>query len=114
MFDTQEELLRQIRLGEDTSLEFKAVRFRGANVSTPKRDELADEIAAIANTHDGVLVLGVDDKTRDIIGIPIGHLEAVERFIFEICNDSVEPPVLFRSFRMELADSAGLLQRGQA
>ena len=110
MFDTQEELLRQIRLGEDTSLEFKAVRFRGANVSTPKRDELADEIAAIANTHDGVLVLGVDDKTRDIIGIPIGHLEAVERFIFEICSDSVEPPVLFRSFRMELADGAGVLQ----
>ena len=110
MFDTQEGLLRQIRLGEDTSLEFKAVRFRGANVSTPKRDELADEIAAIANTHDGVLVLGVDDKTRDIIGIPIGHLEAVERFIFEICTDSVEPPVLFRSFRMELADSGGVLQ----
>ncbi len=55
MFDTQEELLRQIRLGEDTSLEFKDVRFRGARVSAPKRNELADEIAAMANTHDGVL-----------------------------------------------------------
>ena len=71
MFNSPDELLHKIRLGEDTSLELKAVRFRGDRVSGPRRDELADELAAIANTHDGVIVLGVDDKTRDIIGIPI-------------------------------------------
>ncbi|WP_246041625.1 AlbA family DNA-binding domain-containing protein [Desulfoglaeba alkanexedens] len=70
MFDSPEELLRKIRLGEDTSLELKTVRFRGDRISEPKRDDLADELAAIANTHDGVIVLGVDDKTRDIDGIP--------------------------------------------
>jgi len=77
-------------------------------VSAPKRDELADEIGAIANTHDGVLVLGVDDKTRDILGIPVERLEAVERYVFEICNDSIHPPVSFRSFRMELPDAEGV------
>lgn len=110
MFDSPEELLRKIRLGEDTSLELKALRFRGDRVSEPRRDDLADELAAIANTHDGVLVLGVDDKTRDILGIPVERLEAVERYVYEICNESIEPPVIFRSFRMELPDGAGVPQ----
>jgi predicted HTH transcriptional regulator len=110
MFDSPEELLRKIRLGEDSSLELKAVGFKGDRVSEPKRDDLADEIAAMANTRDGVLVFGVDDKTRDISGIPIERLEAVERYVYEICNDSVKPPVSFRSFRMELPDSTGALR----
>lgn len=110
MFDSPEELLRKIRLGEDTSLELKAVRFRGDRVSEPRRDDLADELAAIANTHDGVLVLGVDDIARDILGIPADRLDAVERYVYEICNESIRPPVVFRSFRMELPDSAGVSQ----
>jgi ATP-dependent DNA helicase RecG len=110
MFDSPEELLQKIRLGEDTSLELKTIRFRGNRVAEPRRDELADELAAIANTHEGVLVLGVDDKTRDIGGIPVDRLEAVERYVYEICNESIKPPVLFRSFRMQLPDNAGALQ----
>lgn len=110
MFDGPEELLKKIRLGEDTSIEFKTVRFKGGNVSEPKRNDLADEFAAIANTHDGVVVFGVDDKTRDIDGIPVDRLEALERYAFEICNESIKPPVAFRSFRMMLPDANGELQ----
>ena len=110
MFDSPEELLQKIRLCEDTSLELKAVQFRGNLVSEPKRDDLADELAAVANTHDGVLVLGVDDKTHDIIGIPKDRLEVVERYVYEICNESIKPSLLFLSFRMQLPDSAGDLQ----
>jgi predicted HTH transcriptional regulator len=110
MFDSPEDLLKKIRLGEDTSLELKVVRFRGDRVAEPKRDDLADDVAAIANTHEGVLVLGVDDKTRDIDGIEIDRLEAVERYIYEICNESIKPPVLFRSFRIQIPDSTGVLR----
>ena len=110
MYDSPEELLRQIRLGEDTTLELKSVRFRGDRVSDPQKDSLSDEIAAMANTHDGVLVLGVDDKTRDIDGIPVDKLESVERHVFEACTDSIKPPVMFRSFRIELPDSTGALK----
>ncbi len=110
MFDSPEELLRKIRLGEDTSLELKTVRFRGSKISEPKRDDLADEVAAIANTHDGVLVFGVDNKSRDIVGVPVELLEDVERYVFEICNESIRPPVIFRSFRMELPDSSGRMK----
>jgi predicted HTH transcriptional regulator len=108
MYDSAEELIRKIRLGEDTSLELKAVTFRGDRVAAPERDDLADRIACMANTADGVLVLGVDDKTRDILGMPLERLEMMERFVFEICNDSIRPPVAFRTLRMELPDATGV------
>jgi len=110
MYDSAEELLRKIRLGEDTSLELKSVTFRGDKVAAPKRDDLADEIAAIANATEGVLILGVDDKTHEIEGIPVERLESLERYVFEICNDSIKEPVLFRSYRIELPDSSGNLR----
>lgn len=107
MFDSPEELLRKIRLGEDSLLELKTVIFSGERVVSPKRDELADEIAAIANTRGGVIVFGVDDKTRDIVGVPIESLDVLERLVFEVCNDSIDPPVLFQTIRMELPDESG-------
>ena len=110
MYDSPEELLRKIRLGEDTSLEYKAVQFRGNRITDPKRDDLADEIAAIANTANSMLVLGVDDKTREILGVPLEQLDFVERFVYEICNDSIRPPAVFRTFRMEVPDSTGTLR----
>ena len=110
MFNSPGELLRKIRLGEDNSLELKEVVFKGERITGPSRDKLANELSSIANTGDCVVVLGVDDKTRDIIGIPADRIEAVERYIYEICNDIITPPVFFRSFRMELPDSTGILQ----
>ncbi len=110
MFNSTNELLRRINLGEDTSLEFKEIRFRGDRISGPGRDDLADELAAIANTHDGAIVLGVDDRTRAIVGIPEDRLDAVERYVYEVCNESITPPLPFRSFRMSLPDVTGEMQ----
>lgn len=110
MFEGTEELLQKIRLGEDTSLELKTVRFRGNKIAGPSRDDLSDEIAAIANTFAGVLLLGVDDKTKEIVGIPIDQLDTLERYIFEICEQSIKPPVVFHAFRIALPDNTGSLQ----
>lgn len=110
MYDSTTELLRKIRLGEDSTLELKAVRFRGGHVDAPRRESLANELAAIANTVGGVLVLGVDDRSRDILGIPLTHLDVLEQFLYEICNQSIEPPLPYRSYRIELPDETGALQ----
>lgn len=110
MFDSPDELLAKIRLGEDSSFEMKAVVFKGTNVSGPRRDDLADELAAMANTADGLCLLGVDDRSRDILGIPLERLDAVETFVREVCNDSVEPPLTVRITRLELPDTLGTPQ----
>ncbi len=91
MLEGRRELLDKIRLGEDSFLECKEVRFTGDRCSEPRRDALADELAAFANSRGGVLVLGVEDRTREILGIPVHRLDVAERFVHEICHDSVEP-----------------------
>ena len=94
MFETTKDLLDKIRLGEDSVLELKEVRFAGERVNAPLRDSLADELAGFANGRGGVCVLGVEDGTRQIVGIPLDRMDVVESFVREICNDSVEPPLL--------------------
>ena len=107
MFDLKEELLDKIHLGEDSVLELKSLRFRGSKIVGPTRENLADELAAFANANDGVLLLGVDDKTREIEGIPIEKLDAAENYVREICNDSVNPPLSIKIVRLMLPDKSG-------
>ena len=59
---SDEEIGRQLRLGEDSSWEFKAVEFAGSRPTSPRRDDWADEIAAFANSSGGVLLCGVTDE----------------------------------------------------
>ena len=93
MYDTIDELLLQITLGEDSFLELKDLRYKGNQVHDPHRNSMADELAAMANTADSTLVLGVDDKSKAIIGIPEDNLDAVETWLRGICNDLVIPPL---------------------
>lgn len=107
MFDSPKELLDKIRLGEDSLLELKEVRFAGERVSGPHRDSLADELAAFANSHSGVCVLGVEDGTREIVGVPLDKLDVVEAFVREVCTQSVEPPLAPLIERLWLPASTG-------
>ncbi len=106
MFDSPKELLDRIRLGEDSALELKDVRFTGDRVHAPSRDSLADELAAFANGRGGVLVLGVD-QTREIVGIPADKLDAVESLVREVCNDSIKPPLAPFIERLSLPSTTG-------
>lgn len=109
MVDGIENLLRQIRLGEDSALEFKRVMVAGHRVTDPDRRDFADEVAAFANGRGGMVLLGIDDGTREVIGIPIDRLDAVEAWLRDICNDSIKPPVDAEIRKSELPNSAGEL-----
>lgn len=93
MYENTADLLKQIALGEDSVLELKALEFRGDRVVGPHKDGMADELAAMANTATGIVVLGVDDKSREILGIPPEKIDSVESWIRSICNDSITPPL---------------------
>lgn len=96
MFDTTDDLLKQIRLGEDSALGLKDLKYKGALVNEPHRNSMADELAAMANTGNGVFVLGVDDSSRTIIGIPADKLDVVETWVRNICNDLITPQLFCR------------------
>ena len=93
MFDSRKEILDRIRLGEAAFLELKEVRFAGGKVRGPRRDDLANEIAAFANGRGGVCLLGVADDPREIVGIPEDRIGAVVAFAREVCTESIEPPL---------------------
>ena len=111
MFNTNAELLRQIQLGEDSLLECKQIFFRQDKVDGPRAEKMADEISAMSNAAGGVMVLGVDDKSREIVGIDAARLELTETWLREILETRLEPPLqAYTLRRIELPDRSGVLQ----
>lgn len=87
-----EEIRRQLRLGEDSRWEFKEVRFAGNVPKQPSRDDFADELAAFANTEGGVLLCGVTDA-GDVVGMSREQMDELERLLVEVCTDAIKPPI---------------------
>lgn len=105
MLTSATDLLEQIVAGEDPSLELKEVGFRGATVSDPSRNQLADELAAFANARGGALVLGFDGGSKDVVGIPLANLDTVEQHVIEVCHDSIDPPLDVTTQKLSIPDS---------
>ena len=93
MFDSLSKLTEKIHLGEDSTIEFKR--------ELPRRDSLADEIAAFANARGGVILIGVDDH-GDIVGLDQHNLDQTEKTVVEICRDSIEPQVSIFTEKLQL------------
>lgn len=106
-----EDWLNRIRLGEDSTLELKRVVMRNdTSVSGPHPDGLADELAAMANTQGGTLILGIDDKTRQVLGITHAALASVETWLAEICQTRIQPALDIVTQHIELPDESGQLR----
>ena len=110
MRSTTERLLREIHVGGDGPTELTPVVFAGQKVRTPSRDALADGLAAFANSRGGVLVLGVHDRSREIVGIPRERLDEVVTFVGETVCERIEPPPDVVVERMEVPDTGGRLR----
>ena len=102
-------LARRLRLRDDSPLELKRVLLSGRRVTSPGQNEFADQLAAFANSQGGTLVMGVDDATHEVLGIPLDSLDAVECWVREICNDSVKPSLDVDILKLELSDASGTL-----
>jgi len=98
------DLERMIRLGDSSSLELKRVLVQGSKVVGPRWAAMADTVAGMANSKGGTIVLGVDDRTREVLGIPLARLDIVERWMAEICLDALNPPLNATIRRLELPD----------
>ncbi len=103
------ELLYHIRLGEDSSIEFKAVRVEGNKVKAPHKDSLALEIAAFANGQGGQLVLGVDDN-RHVEGIAEDEVSKVEEWVVNLSQQNIHPAINIVTRLLQLPDRAGNLK----
>jgi predicted HTH transcriptional regulator len=92
-YENPDEFLKQIALGEDSVIELKSIVYTGGTVSCPHRNSMADEMAAMANSHGGMFVLGVDDTSHCVTGLPQEKLDSTETWARNIANDLVAPPL---------------------
>lgn len=83
------ELLDIIRGGETSKVQFKE--------TLPARESVIKEIAAMANSSlGGMILFGVKDKTGEITGLSSEQIEYADRKIAE-CADNVKPPVYIQT-----------------
>ena len=104
----EDQLERHLRLGEDSRWEFKSVEFAGRRLTSPRRDDLADEIAAFANADGGVLLCGVTDN-GDVPGLTREQMDTLERVIVELCTDAIRPLIRVAVYRAETESGRALL-----
>lgn len=105
---TDDQIRRQLRLGEDNAWEFKSVEFRNNEAARHQRNGWADEMAAFANARGGILLLGVTDA-GEVPGMSRDQMDALERLVMEICTNSIKPTIRIETYRRELDGRSFLL-----
>ena len=95
-----EEILRRLRLGEDSAWEFKQLEFNGDRPTNPRRDDWANEIAAFANGNGGRLLCGVSDA-GEVQGMSRQQITNLDALLVETCTDTIKPPVRISTHHIE-------------
>ncbi|MYD04973.1 MAG: transcriptional regulator [Acidimicrobiia bacterium] len=98
---TKELVRERLLLGEDTRIEFKDVKIQDGRLVSPRRETMADELAALGNTMGGTLFLGVTDQ-GEVGSLDREGLGKAEAFISEVCADSIDPPLHFFTHKFAL------------
>ena len=103
-----EDIRRQLRLGEDSQWEFKQIEFGGNRPTSPRREDIADELGAFANADGGIVLCGVaDDGT--IQGMSRERMVALDHLLAEVSTDALEPPLRVDVHHRELDGKAFVL-----
>ena len=105
---SDEDIRRQMRLGEDSHWEFKEIEFAGNVPRGPRRDDLANELAAFANTDGGVVLCGVTDS-GDVQGMSREQMDELEQLLVAICTDIIKPPIRPAILRKEIEEGMPFL-----
>ena len=92
MFDTLDEIQRQLQVLEDSRAEFKEVVLGDRSVRSPNTEEMAGEMVAFANAEGGVVFLGVDDDGV-VRGIPTDRTGDVEAWVINVASNNCDPPI---------------------
>ena len=92
MFDTPDQILRQLRAGEDSRAEFKEIRFGERGVISPNTEDFAAEMVSFANAEGGTIFLGVDDD-GEVVGVPREKSQLVEQWVLNVATQNCDPPL---------------------
>ena len=83
------ELLDIISTGETSKVQFKR--------EIDSDDSIAAEMIAMSNSKGGLILLGVEDKTGQIVGLDYQQLQSFNNRLATIANDKVKPQVFIQT-----------------
>ena len=99
---------KRLQLGEDSFWEFKRIVFAGSTPKEPRRSDLADEIAAFANSRGGTLLCGVNDDGT-LHGMSREQTVELDRLFVEISTNAIKPPIRIITSHWLLGDQRVLV-----
>src|ERR1700682_3110669 len=86
---TDDELLQRLSDHEDNFIERKAA---GVN-SQAVRQTLRAVANSLTADREGILFLGIDDRTGAIIGVPVGQTDLLQKRVREAPESDCYPPI---------------------
>ena len=85
----EENIKELISKGETSSAQFKL------NISNEL--SVAQEMVAFANSKGGVIIIGVDDKTWDVVGLTDDDLRRLTNLLVNASSEHVKPPLFIET-----------------
>lgn len=79
-------LRRLIKGGETTTVEFK--------VAVPRPVEMAERLCGMANAQGGVVIIGVEDAERQIVGVPDERMALTKDVILRAARQVMKPALV--------------------
>jgi len=75
--------------GETSTVQFK--------VNVTNEQSIAHEMVAFSNAKGGTILIGVDDKTWDIIGLSDDDIRRLTNLLVNAANENIKPPVFIET-----------------
>lgn len=88
------EIKKLSRLGENSRVQFKL------RLENPAK--IAPELVAFANSKGGILIIGIEDKTGQIIGISYEQAQQMSTLIGQVANEWVNPTIYLETETIEV------------
>ncbi len=89
---------------EHYEIEFKGIISEGPTKDGKGREELGwlKEVAAFANTFGGVLYIGVDNKTHEVLSLSHNDTDRIALMIQRLIQIHIEPPIRYKIEKIEV------------
>ncbi|MBO5641914.1 MAG: putative DNA binding domain-containing protein [Prevotella sp.] len=98
---TSEEFVELCQCGETTTVQYKE--------SFTTQTKIAQEMVAFANTHGGVILFGVRDKTGEMLGLTFKQLQNIGLDLGNTANEQVKPNVYIETEVVKVDDKRFLV-----
>ncbi|MBP5157458.1 MAG: putative DNA binding domain-containing protein [Treponema sp.] len=93
----EDELRKIVSQGETSRVQFK--------LRIENNDSIAAEFIAMANSKGGKVIVGVQDKTGDIVGLDYVELQSTGSAVSSIANELVKPQVFITTEAVSCGDT---------